>query len=334
MPTRALFLRPLLIPFVFVATLLAACGGSIAPQASTDAGSIDPRALCTRIYNLDSATSCGGAPDPKIDDINFRSGVQECVNFLALPGVGASIAQLDACITSLSPCPGGSAINDCFVRRGTLANGSACITTQQCQSGRCEGGGACGQCMPQAKVGDSCSENECAPDLVCDRSKNPATCAVPVIGGVGAPCGGSGINFCGAGLLCSSTTSMCAKPGALGDPCDAGCAGKLACIGGVCAIPKAEGAACTGGDCAYQLACDKTTSTCVRILADPTEACGGTVICAVGQCYVANGAGDHLCPKLVDEDMPCDDANPSVTCAMYSECQNGRCTPGYANTCP
>jgi hypothetical protein len=187
---------------------------------------------------------------------------------------------------------------------GELADGIACATSAQCQSGYCRlpPGAECGTCVNRVTGHSAClADTDCASGLVC----NQGTCLTP--GLAGAPCGG---------------------------PVQA-CARTLACIGGTCKVPGALAAACdapTDCDGTQGLFCNTSTKRCMQMLfAAANQPCGivgknlvtcaGGATCLGGKCVApaADGAG---CDPLAGR-----------SCLANAACAAGKCSVPDPGTC-
>jgi hypothetical protein len=143
-------------------------------------------------------------------------------------------------------CGAGSSCHDGYCMRG-VAEGEACADSADCWSSLICRGGRCVEATPPA---DECLPSSQFPTYECDRFGSFCN------RGVCKPLGGRG-DFCDRGLLpcqfdlvCDST-SQCASPPGLGEPCADLCADGLACWraplenGTTCRTPTPAGSSCT-----------------------------------------------------------------------------------------
>jgi hypothetical protein len=230
--------------------------------------------------------------------------VLSCADAVTAPDTGLTTATIAACATALP----GATCQDAIYRnvaaceaKGNRANGVACGTSWQCQSGYCaQGDQACGVCGALGNPGAVCTvDDNCAPGLLCGGG----TCVAPgILGGV-----------------CSDT-----------QPCAYG----LFCGGGVCAsAAETPGGDCVAGlpescDLLAGLDCDDGSSKCASLgFAQSGEPCGlvGStyVFCVEGQCaYATAAATEGLCGAFAGDGAACDDTTP---CEAPARCLSGRC---------
>jgi hypothetical protein len=293
--------------FFFLASTSIACGGSSAspsmpgaeaggsdgssvgptPDASTeDGGDAAPvnvtaaqacadsaRARCQRFdacsNNTYNAIHYGDEPTCE------SALTSTCLTNLGAPGTGATPATVEACAQAI---PGESCADyfgqnppaACATPVGTIANGSACATSAQCQSTFCAVGASslCGVCAAVPAVGATCS--------------------------VAADCGSRG------GLTCQN--GACAAFVASGGACgkDAPCAPGFSCVGatktasGTCQADGATvGASCdakqaTGPKCDPDLDLVCIASMCsAEMIATGSAACGVVSPGTVTRCGAA-----------------------------------------------
>lgn len=220
-------------------------------------------------------------------------------------------AQLSACSSAVSQL-------DCqvFVRgnsqpeacafTGSLANGKACGSEAQCQSGYCNlTNGTCGTCAPRATTGGACTSTYgCQNGLVCNSSK---VCAKPLASG--GSC--TATSDCAAGLVCVS--GKCAAPVALGQPCTLG------------ACNEDVGEFCNGQVCAkLQLAA--TGQPCGFVNGKEVECSGG------GTCRLAQGQQQGTCVAPAKDGASCDATN-GPDCLSPASCDNGKCNVPDPSSC-
>jgi len=254
-----------------------------ADQAATDASS----ALCEALQKC--APLLVQITYGDVDACKSRSkvGFQPA---LSANGTSLTASQLESCAQDLggATCEklvGHDLPASCQTKPGTLTDGAACGTDQQCQNRLCrkDATAACGTCSKLGAAGDACTANEecdyglgctsgvcsafvtagnpcdtnhaCNPTLVCKSG----TCGTP--GEAGEACEpptslASTCNlveglFCGANRICAQL--QYAGPG---EPCGlvdgrgVGCSGAGTCrttggLSGTCQAPAADGSACS-----------------------------------------------------------------------------------------
>jgi hypothetical protein len=311
------------ITFVILGMLGAAgCSGGSSPEVSA----ID--ALVGTYLN--KFLTCQSQPDPVPEVVRAQYGPllrESLVRLTSLKGNGWSPEQMRACAAGFDrlTCEElvhGNAVPEACQPPGTLPTGSACASSDQCQTGRCvrSSGQQCGACGEVAQAGQGCGSTPCARDLVCLNG----TCAQR--GGAGAPCGAMNPP-CKSGLTCRS--GSCAVPvyGRAGDRCgmlgDSPCGIGLFCRSNACTPVTRAGQACDtpGMQCSTFHFCDPATRQCTAIRgARLGEACGATTLCTEGYCA---GRPTGRCDARVPDGQPC--MNPE-SCQVGSSCQNNVCT--------
>jgi hypothetical protein len=190
---------------------------------------------------------------------------------------------------------------------GSLADGTACGSHAQCQSGYCKlsAGTLCGKCTPHAGAGAQCTvDPDCQATLVC----NSGTCIAPAQ----------------SGAACSAT-----QP----------CLRTLTCIGGKCATPLAAGTACSAAtdcDASKGVYCNTQTKKCEQtqisaagqpcgIVNASLAACSGGASCA----GIKNGQG--TCHPPAADGAPC---GPDIYCVAPAVCTStARCTVPNPGVC-
>lgn len=190
---------------------------------------------------------------------------------------------------------------DC-VMNGEVADGSPCIYSSQCASGRCTGGPVnCGSCVPQLPSGaecsladhggDACPNGETCVDGICqsyarspDLPSEPGVGVTPVLPGLGAPCTAA----CSGDLLGvandEGTERICRTPRTSRQPCYSVLAepespktchpaGELVCAERSCQPLPSPGMSCLLVD--YDYVCDGICTDGGACLARPElgEAC-------------------------------------------------------------
>jgi hypothetical protein len=223
--------------------------------------------------------------------------------------------------------------------------GSACSRNGDCgPSILCFGDGGCpeaqnlwcdsttNKCAAGVGVGQACgvtdagSDTTCAPNLWCEPSLanlNTGSCAA--VGGVGAPCDGSGspIDGCQNGLHCvgynpPQSLGQCEGPASAGSPCTAtsDCASGLVCASGSRNVETCTAVSALGGTCT-----------------ENTE-CQAGLTCVSGQCADAGYPGTpcepgSVCVLSVCKNGMCvDHANVGQACSANSDCTTNACIGG------
>jgi len=236
-----------------------------------------------------------------------------CKSGTTAPGASVTPAQLGACTTAFSnlDCAdlarGIQAPSECSIA-GSLVNGKACGSNDQCKSAYCGvSNGICGACADRAAAGKACTSNDgCQSGLVCNSK---SVCAQPVDGG--GAC--TDARDCKAGLVCAS---------------------------GTCAQPVGAGKACKKGECdsLAGLFCNPSTNVCESLqVADSGQPCGlvsgGFVACgAGGHCAIPSGQVQGTCQAAAADGDTCD-AQKGPTCLQPALCVNGKCTLGDPASC-
>jgi hypothetical protein len=189
---------------------------------------------------------------------------------------------------------------------GSNADGTACGSEAQCQSGYCRLmlGSLCGTCAKRAAAGGQCVvDADCQATLVCASG----TCTGP--GQVGASCSGK-------------------QP----------CLRSLTCVSGSCQAPLQAGAACLPTDCdvAHGLYCDiqskKCTQTQVAQVGQPCGLVNGVLVACAGGASCANvKSGQGTCHPPAPDGAPC---GPDIPCLAPAICTStARCTLPNPSVC-
>lgn len=229
----------------------------------------------------------------------------DCAQSSAAGGSSRSSDQATSCAEAMKSATcdqvlGATPLPAC-TPTGTLADGTACGDSFQCQSNFCKrpAGSTCGTCTRRGKLGEAC------PDDVCEY-----------------------------GVQCAN--AICIPYRKSGEACDltARCLPSLACIAGACTAP-AVGAQCgEPWECSLEQAqyCDANSLTCqpfpLRVAADG-EACGTSanefVDCrALSYCKTTNGADFGVCARLPEAGQPCAGEQKN-RCTFGASCKDGTC---------
>jgi len=247
-------------------------------------------------------------PDTTINDTNGKA----CIDAYAAA----------SCETVFS----GAGVPACDFK-GTRANGAACGSDTQCQSGSCykalegDGGSAtratCGTCKaPVAENGD-CSAAECERGLSCIANK----CVRPVKeNGDCIPAE----KPCESTLNCVS--GKCVKPLALGAACENG-ANKNRCDGFQGAFCKPTVGNPSAGTCA------KFTFAAVGAQCGLDTATFEYTQCTGSSCVTAAGSSKGTCTAYLKDGDACDLTSGKASCQNPASCKSGKCTISDAASC-
>jgi hypothetical protein len=288
-------------------------GPSISPTQACQAYA---HAACTEISTCAPFTLAATYGDEPTCE---QRAVLACTPLFTAGGSGATATGVSACATAVL----GETCEQFFDNNqpsacsftGTLAQGAACGSDAQCQSGFCHHPLAsfCGTCGTRAGAGQ------------------------------GGPDGGAGCLTdvdCQATLLCGAGT--CVAPGTAGAPCSAQqpCEHTLACVAGKCATPVPVGGACTAlTDCdgANGAICNLMKMSCIAIgKAMSGEPCdvvsGGWTECvAGGVCDNVAKNGQGACHPPAADNALC---GPDIPCLAPAICSSSaRCTLPDPTSC-
>lgn len=246
---------------------------------------------------------------------------------------------------------------------GTVANGSACSSDDECENGRCDYDDTkqCLVCKPFIALGEACEMGwGCVKGATCSEGKCVAKGSVAI----GKSCSGS--QDCASGAFCAwgdrgggVCTAKAAKDGACDD--SEGCQAGLVCSeaqggqgGGTCQARKAEGEACSQPDQPFEGTSECVSGVCglVSPSAPPKclpwkkmgESCEShwqcglvDAYCNAGKCAPLPGSGaacaDLGFAKLCGFGLGCDDANKCVNPPATGPCINGDCADGSECVC-
>jgi hypothetical protein len=321
------------------------CGIAVA-CSSTDAGTTPEGACSTYADAYRSYTQkCAAESSVSISDTRWPQ-LQDrmkaaCTSALTLPGTAITPAALTVCANAIRGASCNTDSDDlpqCDFDKGTLADGAACTTGNQCQSGSCKktatetGSTGCGVCQPRIAIGGDCSTDNstCVTDARCDFTTKK--CVAVVRNGVGGSCDSAKGESCLSGLYCDFTTKICKERGAAGATCSssAPCQTGLQCSATTktCTAPTlaAEGQACggtTGVGCVSGLRCDFTAQKCVKI----------TWVAPGGDCSVVGSMCEHgacntttkKCPVLIADGAACTSDRSTGVCNDFASCIDGKC---------
>lgn len=241
-----------------------------------------------------------------------QRAVLACMPLFVARGTGSTATMTSACAAAVmgETCEqffDNNQPSACAVT-GTLAQGAACGSDVQCQSGFCRHPFAnlCGTCATRAGAGQAGTDG----GVACLTDSD-----------------------CQATLLCAGGT--CVAPGAAGSACSLQqpCDHTLACVSGKCATPVPVGGACTAlTDCdgANGAICNLMTKTCIAIgkgaSGQPCDAVNGgwTECTAGGACDNVAKNGEGTChPPSVDGAL----CGPDIPCLLPAVCSpSAKCT--------
>lgn len=311
--------------------------GAVALACSSDPETKTEAAACAEYASayLGWVAKCGGSlSDAGQQHVEARRA-QYCTSLLSLPGVAATSDDMMDCARvyrSASCATTGSAAPKCNFKNGTLADGAACVTDEQCVSGSCETmpGSSCGACEPRTAIGGACSITApCASGLTC--STTTMTCVEIVRNGPGGSCDWTEGQICEPGLDCEPTSKTCKERGAAGAACSsiAPCASGLTCsaMSRTCVEVTIlrEGEACDAtseAQCGVGLTCDPATRRCVGFAwVGPGGDCSAFgARCERGTC----DRDTKTCPAVIADGQACGDPNAGV-CDYFASCIDGKC---------
>jgi hypothetical protein len=331
---------------------LAACSSSSSTGGDGNDGGTQSSGVCDDFFAVYTGAACGNMtfPESDLDRIKPRFA-KFCAALIGLPGTSFDGTRLETCVTALkgAGCDIERAddLDACKPQAGTLAGGTACFTSNQCQSGSCasiraDGGSSnCGQCGTTAQLGQSCDNTSvnvgCVSGTACDSTSK--TCVAITIGGVGASCVDAA-HECMSGLRCEYQTSgsTCMQPASQGMSCTpSGCVKGLRCdpTNNTCAALGPQGTACMyNSDCATGLGCALATHVCSPMTyGTPGQPCdGATARCMSGSCPSGTvDGGGSVCPDIIADGQPC--PMPGAICDSFAECISGVCTIQFTETC-
>jgi hypothetical protein len=325
--------------------LAIACSSSSSPSTSS---------ACDHYFTAVLMFSCSGPTLPSSEVTREQSRFEAvCAAALALPGSGLTASTLDACASAVQGigCSGVSGPITACDLAGTLAGGSECSDSLQCQSDECDIAGSgssspdggdsstfCGTCSPAAANGQRCGGDAGVCGEMSTCSNATTTCVPITYGAAGASCAGTGGTQCNAGLYCDPGSMKCTALLSEGSTCteEGACTRPLVCVmsstgtgTGKCQSPGSSGAMCGNDeDCASGLGCSTGTHTCGAVTwADSGKACGDLTRCLVGSCPFQGSTGGTggVCATVIADGQPCSSSSATETCDSYAECLNGTC---------
>lgn len=243
---------------------------------------------------------------------------QYCLLFFGLSGSKRTAAEIERCAQAVAPLSCMEYYDSTSPTQvgcrsaGTLADGTPCGASDQCQSQYCNLNytTGCGVCTPYVKVGSACQtaagSPTCEPGSFCMGMTGSQKCVASV----------------GLGSACNLTTGP-------------NCKYPLACRSGVCSQPKVLNDTCEPtvvNDCdsTQNLGCNSTNKKCEQIFrfvtagmscgssaTPPFTYCGGS-----SRCTVTTGTGTCIAPAA--DDAACSDTAPPG-CQAVATCRSGFC---------
>jgi hypothetical protein len=234
-----------------------------------------------------------------------------------LTGLTVTPGQIETCVSAINGTSCTQLENNQLPAScqftGSLANGTACGSSSQCQTGYCKMNGTCGTCAVLSQAGGTCNgSSDCVQGLACGAG----SCVTP--GAAGATC--SAAQPCLGSLFCNTTNNICT---AFVTTAGAACPGNGSCSEGL-------GLTCssaTGGVCA-QISTAMAGNPCGLVG-------GGFTVCAAGGTCVPNGAtGSGTCAAPIADGQPCgSDGGTQISCQDPATCTAGVCTLPSPGSC-
>ncbi len=314
---------------------------SATDDTQTASGACAQYADAYRAYTQRCAQTFGGisTADSRWEQIEARMRLA-CSSSLSLPGNAVTPAGLTVCANKIKTAGcdlDSDDIPECDFDTGTLADGAACASGNQCKSGSCKktisetSSSACGVCEARIAVGGDCSTagSNCVSDARCDVTTKK--CVAIVRNGVGGSCDSAKGEQCQSGLYCDFTTKVCKERGAAG----ATCSSSLPCQTGLqcspttrtCVTPvlATEGQTCgtNGVLCASGLRCDGATMKCAKLVwVAPNGDCSAPgSMCEHGSC----NSTTKKCPALIADGQACTSDRSTGVCDDFASCIDGKC---------
>jgi hypothetical protein len=330
---------------ITIAGGIAIACSSVSDNNNTVDGACSTYASAYRKY-LTKCSSGEGAvlSDPRWQTMEGRMKLA-CQSALSLPGTGIQPSQLAGCANALAEASCNTKADQiaaCDFPPGSLADGAACTSSEQCKSESCvkvatsDGPTpSCGTCQPRVAIGGDCSTNSrCVDKAQCDFTTKK--CIAIVYHGVGGTCDSTKGEQCESGLLCDYTTKTCKARATVGQPCSSSvpCETGLTCdsISKTCYQPTIAGGGQACGTaakarCGSDLACDPTALKCVKITwVAPGGDCGVMFSsCLHGSC----NSTTKKCPALIPDGGACLTDRSTGVCDDFASCIDGKCSlPG------
>lgn len=296
---------------------LPACSGTSADQACSDYA----KAQCAKV---DQCRKNGTQVTYGSLGVCITRQKLNCMNALAAPMGGNDPGFYEACALALPAenCQDylqGNPIDACVSKSGTMAVGTACAFSTQCQTGFCAvlKGGNCGTCQNPPQSGDPCTDTGCARNQTC----TPNLVCRPWVA-TGGTCDTKD-NICAPGQACVIATGM--TSGA--------CKPKLNTVGATCDPKRLTGPDC---DANAGLFCEATSLKCVAVgYGNASAACGVNstshtdTVCNAGGSCINPGSG-AACVAAATEGSSCD-TSAGPPCLAPSRCVTGG--TGTSGTC-
>lgn len=312
------------------ATILATVGSFAIACSSPDGGSSSSaEGACAQYASaLTSFMSRCGGSNVGVNEARMKLA---CASALSVNGTSITPQNVSACANAVKDlsCTGDfDEIAACDFPPGKLADGTACVSSDQCASEWCKQGDAtCGVCTARVAIGGTCtSDSRCVAGATCSAGK----CVAEVKNPAGGSCDSAKGESCQSGLYCDFSTDTCKAYVAAGGACStsARCQQDLTCdpTSKTCVKPTlaAEGQTCSFTvRCQSGLVCDPSAMKCAKLtMVPPGGTCGGALQrCEEGSCNEAT----NKCPTVIPDGGACVAGDPSQTCAAYADCVDGKC---------
>lgn len=232
-----------------------------------------------------------------------------CTDSISAPGSKQTPARIEQCAKdtrglSCADALGRAPPASCSDVAGTLADGSVCGLSSQCQNRLCRipPGSTCGACSAIGAPGAFCEQ-----EADCDRGLTCADKKCIAYGQVGAACTGN-------------------------QPCNP----TLACVRGTCMAPLRAGSQCefrpleNPCDLVNGLYCQPGRNVCANIATvAPGNSCefgSETIVaCTAGECKRAPGESRGTCESYRSDGASCGE-DEGTKCLTPARCTNGICT--------
>jgi len=336
------FARPL--SAIVLASSLVACSSDGGPgSVGGGDGSVDGacRAYATDLRGYYTRCGAGLQMSAARWDAYLERLRLACVSLLQVEGLTYTPTQFNECTRGIFSSACGTKTDDiaaCNFPVGTLANSTACASSDQCQSGYCAkprsdtgSPSTCGTCQPRIAIGGVCQTSAgCVEGAVCESATSK--CAARTVSDVGGPCDLSNTKDCKAGLYCDYAAKTCKARGDIGATCTSTtqCKLELRCDSTTktCRAPVVakEGEACgstTSATCGDGLTCDSATTKCVKItFLAPGATCGAPLTrCERGSCHPTL----KKCPLIIADGGTCMSDQSTGICDDLASCVDGKC---------
>jgi hypothetical protein len=276
----------------------------MATLTTDQACALETEASCQKLASCDPVNLQSTFGD--LDTCKARKAIT-CKQHLGLSGSNWTTASVQKCAAALTTATcdqylayDATALADCYYQPGTLANGTGCGSSAQCQSAFCHFTGDCGVCGDAVTLGGACTSSD----------------------------------DCGSDLLCVNGT--CAKLPSVGQSCDVniGCLAPFVCKSGICARGATAGASCTSSPdtCDYSSFCSSGNVCQNYQLVAAGAACDETqgIYCEAGGACSPGPSG--TCMKYAADGEACNDSTGPY-CMFPAACVSGVCKIADPGTC-